>query len=84
MQVTDWESVVYNHDDAVTSQNASIEYEGCKRDQRRGTIQQQQQVSGEGVADLKEKAADWEEVLGAAGWEEEAERRRVRREESRE
>ena len=58
----------------LTSQNASIEYEGCKRDQRRGTIQQQQQVSGEGVADLKEKAADWEEVLGAAGWEEEGEK----------
>ena len=69
MQVTDWESIVYNHDNTVMSQNACIEYEGCKRGQRRGTSQQQQ-ASGEEVADLKEEATDWEEVLGVAGWEE--------------
>ena len=47
----------------LTIQNCNIiEYEGCKRGQRKGTSQQQQ-ASGE------EAAADLEQELGAADWE---------------
>lgn len=53
----------------LTIQNCNIiEYEGCKRGQRKGTSQQQQASGEEAAADL-EGAADLEQELGAADWE---------------